>query len=266
MSGPATSLKSAITGQPKVQFPGASPEEAALQREHAALLREQRALLQRQLREQDLLAGFALEEAGFRARRDERGNLVGFEPIPEAELSPAKLEERQIEQLFRQRSLAALRGELPVSPALTRSLTEDRQNLEARLRRELGPGFATSTPGIQALAEQELRGNELLESARRGDLTLAEQLGQARSAANLATAGGNIGELFGISQRGLPFVQAGLGVASGFQQPISNLFQERVGRFQAKSLTEQLREQRFAQIAAGFRQDSATFGQIFGGP
>lgn len=95
-------------------------------------------------------------------------------------------EQAQAEEANRQLVLArglgdrfskAVAGTLPVSPGLERSLGDQRGVLESSLREALGPGYATSTPGIVALAEFDKRAEELRDAARTGAISEAEQVG-----------------------------------------------------------------------------------------
>ena len=118
---------------------------------------------------------------------------LGELTAPEAPPTEAEQLAQEIELEFLRRSQAALAGELPVDPALERALEEGRGTLEESLRRQLGPGFATSTPGIEALANFDQRAEELRSGARRAELTVSEQLGQARAAQEQARLQGLIG-------------------------------------------------------------------------
>ncbi len=60
---------------------------------------------------------------------------------------------REISLASGARTLAALKGELPVDPAVEQDITRGRQELMEELRNRLGPGFETSDPGLRALAE-----------------------------------------------------------------------------------------------------------------
>jgi hypothetical protein len=166
-------------GSKRVRFPEASSQERELQGFQLDLLRQQREMLSEQLRLQDLFAPFLYKQAGLKPRYD-GGKIVGFEEIPD-ELDPLR---KDIEKGYLERSQKALKGELDVDPALERGIAESRQSLEQSLAQQLGPGYATSTPGVQALAEASSRANELRASARRGEMTLAEGLGLARGDAN----------------------------------------------------------------------------------
>lgn len=102
---------------------------------------------------------------------------LGFKPgSTERERTETEIKREQAENLALDRQLAALRGELPVSPGLLRDLAEQETTLREQLTRQLGGGFETSTPGIEALSEFNLRRNEVLENARRGDIAFAGQV------------------------------------------------------------------------------------------
>jgi hypothetical protein len=164
--------------------PPPSDEEKALQRKQAESLDQQNALLKQQMQTQQLLAPYIYKQAGIRPQMDASGNITGFEEIPEAADPNAPIRQ-DIETQLLKRSQAALSGQLPVDPYLTRSLGDEETSLRNRLSAQLGPGYETSTPGSRALADFSQRRSELLSSAGRGDLTLAEQLSQARGGTNM---------------------------------------------------------------------------------
>ena len=277
-------------GGRSVAFPEPTEEERGLQREQINILRSQQSLVEEQARQQELLAPFLFESAGLIPRLDETGRIIGFdreevdttqqdllaelqeqalrqqisvlglteeELMREQEVDPLADLRQGIERQELERIDAALRGELPISPGLERELIEGRDRLETRLRQQLGPGFATSTPGIQALAEFDQRALEVREASRQGQLSEAEQIALGREQANLfrqragedfglrrlptlqglSAAGGGFGtdvtvgefgRLFGgtgsIAQRGLA-TAGGFGAsAAGFEDPLSALF------------------------------------------
>lgn len=165
---------------------------------------------------------------------------------------------KEIERLLGERTLAALKGELPVDPALERDIAKQEQTLRDTLRSQLGPGYETSTPGIDAMQSFREGADVLRSQARRGELTLAEQLSAARSGVGLAlgqqtlgatqarvpgvdplSAGGfafgtgqgvtggemNLAQLISGQQLSLA---GGLGqVAAGFQMPIGQMMKQR---------------------------------------
>lgn len=168
-------------GGPKVPPP--SPEELQLRSEQLRLTRIQREQTERAIRLQNLLEPLVLEQLGYRGRY-ENGQLVSVTEIPPEERDPLYPQRREIEQRLLERTLAGLRGELPVSPGLLTDLARQEETLRETLRRELGTGYEMSTPGIRRLEEFQLRRNQLLEEARRGDITLGEQLQLARQMGN----------------------------------------------------------------------------------
>ena len=229
-----------------VPLKGGDPARLAIEAKMAPLQTEQRKLL---------------EQIDVQSK----GRITGFEELPDdpevarekllqqrfQEASLAALDREaagaeanaEIERLTRERSLAALKGELPVNPALLNQLARDEENLRGQLFKQLGPGFETSTPGIQALGEFMTRKNEILEGARRADLTLGEQLrfsqeaGSRESAVTGADLSARIrqqqlGNLMGISTAGMPGIGAQGQVAAGFAQPMQyfqNLRNEQFG-------------------------------------
>jgi len=195
--------------------PAPTAEEVALQKQQLTLLKQQQTLLESEKRQQTLLLPLMLRRSGVEGIYDpETNELTGYRELQESqdlspyetsmfeiqqgqmELqkemlaqskkefekqdSPLAKQREEIEGAFYQRTLDALQGKLPVNPGLTRGLEEEGALMREQMRRQLGPGWATSTPGIQATAEFSQRKQELLEAARRGDLTLAEQLGLQR--------------------------------------------------------------------------------------
>lgn len=210
------------------KFPKPTKEEKNLQREQTSLLRQQGDMIQEQLRRQDLLAPILFKQAGLEPQFNEQGQVIGFTEMAENDtLKDLRLD---IEKRFLERTQAALKGELPVDPGLLRELDEGGARLEESLMKQLGSGFATSTPGIQAMAEFNKRRSEILDAARRGDLTLAEQLGQARSATNLAHTGARMETILGSIAA--PFEGSGdLGaLANLFNMPLQLGLTERQNR------------------------------------
>jgi hypothetical protein len=80
-------------------------------------------------------------------------------------------------------------GELPVSPALTKSLADERAATEQRLSKRLGPNYFLSTPGIQTEQALATKENITEEEARLNTIFNYGQLaqGQASTIANTET-------------------------------------------------------------------------------
>jgi hypothetical protein len=209
------------------KLPPPTPQEKELQGMQLQVLKESRALQQEQLRLQDLLAPTLYKSAGLKPRYD-AGKIVGFDELDD-QLSGMRTE---LEKGSLQRALQAQRGELGVDPALEREIAEGTRLQDATLLQQLGPGFATSTPGIQARATMGQRAAELRSAARRGEMTLAEQLGLAREGANQARANAR---LPGIGTAlGLHTGQGGAANYQGIAQMLQQMQQERSLAWQAQ--------------------------------
>lgn len=277
-----------MPSSPKVSVPGPTAAEQELLKAQTSALNQQRDILQQNLKQQQLLQPFLFEQAGVTPITGPGGEITGFQRAPTdpnvsrlQELETRFLEQalgegdelqplrEQIERGLLERSAAALEGRLPVDPALMETLEQEESTLRDRLRRQLGPGFETSTPGIEALGNFEERKGRLLDAARRGDLTLAEGLGIARQSANqqplrnlLEMAGGVGGEAFGRAGESLSRI-AGVGgmslpmaggfgqLARGFEGPLGGLRSDRALRAQVNM--------------ANAQSQSASMGQLFGG-
>lgn len=216
-------------GGTTVNVPGPSKEELRLRTEQADLLQFQRETLQRDLARQELLDPILFEEIGITPILNEEGETIGFErdPDPAGDLR----DENELAILERQK--LALAGDLPISPTLERELGEGRENLEQRLRRQLGTGFDVSSPGIEALGDFDRNATELREGARRGEINLTTQLGIAQGGFNLGAQGQTLSQTFGVSQSGLPFTGAMGPVSSGFGQAAGAFQQDRSLQLQA---------------------------------
>lgn len=257
-------------GGTTVNYPQPTQEERDLQRQQTELLQQQTTILNANLRQQELLAPILYKAQGIQPIYGEGGEITGFEELPLTpeeqaqqqltqsflERSLAQLEreeaaapqEAEIEGLLRERTLAALRGEAEVDPSVTRGLEESEAQLREHLFRQLGSGYETSTPGIQALAEFEKRKQEVLSGARRAELTLGEQLGLARQAVGSQRAvdylsptqlqeslrQSRLGNIFNISQAPAQIGLAGYGqIAQGYNYPLNFFQQQRQGQFNA---------------------------------
>lgn len=243
-------------GGPKLPPPSAT--EVALQGEQLQLTRLQREQTERMLRMQNLLEPYIFREMGLRPQYAD-GQLTGFEEIPRSEVDPLYDQRQEIDRLLVERSLAGLRGELPVSPGLLTDLSRQEETLRETLRRGLGEGYELSTPGARRLEEFNLRRNQLLEEARRGDITLGEQLEAARMLGNQQLIGARIANVatpyqlfggFGSTYSG----QASNTVAQGLSYQLG----QRELQFQAAA-------QRSAAMGAAARGGAKIGMQILGG-
>lgn len=97
---------------------------------------------------------------------------------------------REIERLQTERSLKALRGELPVSETLKKELERGQLQLDEELYRQLGPGGKNSTAGAVRQREYDTMATQLKEGEQRDMLTTAEALSMNRGQFNQGQAQG----------------------------------------------------------------------------
>jgi hypothetical protein len=222
----------------QVNIPGPSAQELQLTQAQVDAMNKQSKLT-------DILLPLQLKQLGYQANFGPNGELTGvteMTPTPEQQsqkdltkkfldLSVSQLDNemanapqsREIQDLTNKRTLAALKGELPVNPGLTRELGDQEQVLRDTLSKQLGTGYETSDPGIRALATFGQRKNETLEGARRGDLTLAEQLSNARSATQFGEAGGGLTSSDLASRLRTMNLQQLAGMPAGYNSVIQNI-------------------------------------------
>lgn len=167
------------------------------------------------------------------------GSIIGFE---EQAPDPNEALREEIETGLLERSKAALAGELPLDPNLVSSFEKGEDVLRESLRKQLGGGFETSTPGIQALAEFKKAKEGTFAGARRGDLTMAESLSLARGAAGEDVANSEMSRIMSILRPG-----SGMAIADSLLNRFSN----------DRAMTMQ------ADIA-GANARSQTMGALFG--
>ena len=139
---------------------------------------------------------------------------------PEAAQALEGKQQLDVSQQLYGRYQKALRGELPVSPGLERSLGEQRETLVNSLLGSLGPGYMLSTPGQRALAEFDKRAEELRDQARTGAIGEAEQYAYALTPATQRAAqayGGALGT--GAATRGIVSPSAGLVLPTQYFAP-----------------------------------------------
>ncbi len=145
---------------------------------------------------------------------------------------PARDLREQNELALLQRQGQALRGELPVAPGLLSDLDEQEAQLRESLLQNLGTGFETSTPGIEALAEFGERKNAILEATRRDDIATAGRLGNEMGGFMESLAGSRTGRVSGAAS--LPFQGASnlMQVAGGYGNISNQLYNNRALDFQ----------------------------------
>lgn len=247
--------------KPDINLPGATPEETELMRSQNQFLQRQMSEFDQSQREADLIRPFLLSEVGVEEVRDASGNLTGYR---KAALTPEQQQQQQIETKLRERTLAALEGNLPVDPKLERNLREGRINLGEQLRKQLGSGYETSTPGIEALANYDQRREELLFGARTGMLNTSEALAGARESRDF------LRDQFAFSGAGtagqytLPFLSAGTTLSKAFDSPLTRMLQERGLGLEANKFSKEFQFRNFENRMRHYETEMDRFANIFG--
>lgn len=152
--------------------------KAQFEGERKALRKEQRELERNsgRLRREESLADRELGDAQALPRQ-----ITGFEKIKPVDPTGDESYTRAFE-LENQGLEAALRGEKPTDPTLLRSIDEGEAQLREQLRRSLGPDYAASSAGADALTEFGKRKNEALATYNRELIGQYSGLTESRAA------------------------------------------------------------------------------------
>ena len=94
-------------------------------------------------------------------------------------LANTAVDEATLNKDYMTRYEAGLSGTLPVDPSMEASLEEQKANLDEQYQKQLGPGYATSTPYQNALKQYNTEATSLRTAAQTGALTEGEQAGYA---------------------------------------------------------------------------------------
>ena len=84
--------------------------------------------------------------------------ITGLTPIAAEDMPRTGIQ--QMVDLTTQQAIEALQGKVETDPTLMRQFDEEEGKLREKLRRQLGPGYETSSPGIQALSDFSKRKTE----------------------------------------------------------------------------------------------------------
>lgn len=207
------------------------------------------------------LLPFLLEESGIKQVKDPTTGKITYEKIPPLESEQLS---KQVETEANKRTLAAIKGELPVSPALEKELSGQEAETKAALLEQLGPGYETGTPGIEALARERQRQSSIREAVRFGELSSLNAIGQARAGQRYGKSGQLYEEIAGA---GVPEQQAAGMFATGgqlYEGPINRALQERM--YQRAVLDQEKQRKRAGRMALLTSLIFGTAGGIFGGP
>lgn len=161
-------LKVPQAGADETQLREYALESAGYQSDLDAMLSE---IVGAQLEHYKAMEPIWLQEQGLQKTVNEDGSYT-YTPVNQELYDKG----REIEQLAQDRTLAALKGELPVSPGLERDIADQDRVLRERLNRQFGEGYENSTPGAYQLMEFGKRSNEAREAERRGEIANAMNL------------------------------------------------------------------------------------------
>jgi len=162
------------------------------------------------------------EAAELQALGGDAGNLGGITGFDKAPLGEADVLRDEIEVDLLEREKLALAGELPVGQGLLKDLEDRRQTLEAGLLKQLGSGFETSSPGIEALSEFDTGSSALKEAVAKGDIGNFAALQLAQSGFNQGAGNLNLAQLQGGINANAGTINQGFGLSQaliGGQQP-----------------------------------------------
>lgn len=226
-----------------VKAPQPTAEERELQRAQAEQLAEQTRILKAQQAQLTAILPFIAKQSGYEIELGLDGTIKSIKEST----APDAVKRRELESELLDRSLKALRGELPVDPQLETALDRQEEELRGRLAQQFGPGYETSTPGIETLAKFEETGEGLRSAARRDQLTLSEQLSMARSEEKQVNNASFQSTAFGQPQN---FAQLFGNVAAGYGKAQQPFIANRQLQLQASIANQQSQ----ASSMAGFGQ------------
>lgn len=192
---------------------GPTPEQQAYQ-ELLKIQTEGAKTQQETARYNQALQRLELQGQGYDIQTDAEGNPTGLT------LRPGSIQALQEETSRRllERQNQALSGTLPVDPALQQQFDRSDAVLAAQLRSNLGTGYETSTPGIQALAQARQDRESAIYAAQHGEIGYAGQLAAQSRASGTDNSAFNILERsLGQSQYLNSFAQAGSPAARSAQ-------------------------------------------------
>ena len=199
--------------------PPLTPSQIAAQEAQTGLLTEQTNILKQQQSMENMLLPYVFQSSGLTPQYDANGNITSIKQSPEAAQNAQQ--QQQIQLASGQYYLNALQGNLPVNPQLQQERQQSDQTFQQWLVNQYGQGGQGSSGALLAQRNQTQTWEAAFEAARRGDLTLANQLNLTGSAGIgagqqvIQSPVGTIGSL-------LPGVQGGI-------QSANNVFSTGLG-------------------------------------
>jgi hypothetical protein len=208
--------KSLLGGTDVPPPPGMTAEELEIQKIILGQLRSGSQM-------QEMLMPYMMEEMGYRVidtppSGDDPGGRTLERISPEerfAGMDPQERKTYELHDAYLDRQLSAVRGELPVSPALERDISERRGLVQEDLSRRLGPQYKQSTAGLQTEAKFEESADIAKESARQGIISQGPGLIGSSQAGMEGRTQADIAGLYNVPQS----YYTGIGAAGSALQP-----------------------------------------------
>ena len=145
-----------------VSPPKPTPEEIALQKMQLEMLQSQQA-------DYASMQPFILQSMGLKT--DSEGNIVQMtDEERRAGMTPEQLNAYDLLLSQQERQSKAFAGELEISPALQKEMTDQRTQMEEALSQRLGPNWMSTTAGQQAITAFDQKVGLLKAEAQRGQL------------------------------------------------------------------------------------------------
>lgn len=195
----------------KVSVPGPTQQEQELQSLQLAELKKYQQM-------SAAMEPLLLANMGYKTVTNPDGT-IGLVAMTEEErkavLPESVLQDETLYRNYQDYALKALKGELPVSPALEDEIALNQKKLEETLSQKLGPNWRMTTPGIQAQKAFDQAASLAREEARRGQIAQGAQLVSSglpqASDVNLFT------NTSGITQPSLGLLSTTPGILQGYQ-------------------------------------------------
>lgn len=180
---PSEPIRWLIGAKGEVTLPGPSPAEEAATNTQTEILKEQLAISKQQQAFGNAALPITLTQAGYNMKEVPEGTpnafaLGGKSYTLEQDPGAKSLQDlnTEIATASGKRTLAGLKGEIPVDPAVENDLRRSQQEMRETLLRRLGPGWETSEPGIRAMNEFGRRVDAIRYSVRTGELGTANAI------------------------------------------------------------------------------------------
>jgi len=246
-----------------VTIPGMSEYELELLKKRVGGLDLGLGTLQKTLQQSQALSPALLKEAGYDTTFTPEGTVAGITKLKD----PNAALRKQIEEGFNLRSLQALKGGLPDNPQLVRQITEARQQLEAKGRKQLGTGYEWSTPYTMASRDFETSASESLDAARRKDLEDATRLGLQTAVGSEALATSQQNRATGAVNLPVQNLSQLSALSAGYGGPEDLLQRERLYPVEAQLRAEEMNNLAKAGLISGGLQGLGSLaGAVLGAP